>query len=309
MSDVSQHAPRCAGCAEISVPATDPVEILRRLPEALFSRKRPVPPQEATFDEIILDVTQFGPIGGVDPTPQYELARLFAQEKDAFRLGWLRAEANQLGLGLMSVGSDGETLCQCPRAAGRDLDRVGEQFGVGRPLGFTDCCYWRLVQLLLFKPATTVWIIRELAELYTGIRPAVLEEPAKLTLSWPVSGGASFADRRVAADPTSGWYADVDAFADGDVELAPADAHHAFALDAIDESVPLPGTLRINNFAVSGGEYTATGLTLEQAIERTKAAGIFVDYLNMPPAGRGGCFGATLRGAATGAFASPPLPV
>lgn len=304
MSDVSQHAPNCPGCADLTVTATDPVDVLRRLPGALFSRRRPIPPMEATFDEIVLDETQFGPIGGTDPTPQYELARLFAQEKDAFRLGLRQAFALQVGPGRMRVNAAGETICQCPRAAGADLDRLGGQFGISRPLGFTDCCFWRLVQLLLFKPGTTTWLLRELAELYTGVRPALLESPAKLTLSWPVGGGVSFSDLRTAADPTSGWYADHDAYADGDAEIAPPDAFHAYALEDLDENEPLPAGLRVNAFAVSGDASAPTGLLLEQAIAAVKAAGIAVDYLNRPAAGLRGCYGATLRGGAFGAFAA-----
>lgn len=292
MSELARLAPCCAPCAELTQPPTDPAEILRHLPAALFSRRRPQPPGGAQFPNIILGETQFGPVGGEEPTPQWELARLFAQERDELVRVWRRLVADQHGAGRVQT-RNGESISECPHAEGADLDRVGEQFGVGRPTGFTDCCYWRLVALLTWMPGTTAWLIRELAELYTGIRPALVEAPAKLTLTWPGSAGVGyFGARRDDAGDPGGWFYGR-SYYDGQA-AAPASKWHGYWLSGLthDNESPAP---RVPNSFWGRSAAHARGLDLHGAIELVKAAGVFVAYVNEPPSGLGGCYGATLR--------------
>lgn len=293
MSDVTVHAPRCADCSILTAEPTRPRELLDRLPEALFSRAAPVDPEGATFDEIFFDETVFGPVGGTEPTPQWELARNFVRERNQVVLALRQAVADQHGLGLMRVTDDG-VAGQCPRASGAALDRVGEQFGIGRPTGFTDCCYWRLILLLLFKPGSTRWLLSELAELYTGTRPGVTETPARLTLTWPTAAAQSFYGART-DDPENpgGWFHNVDAFYAGDAPPPAPAAVQGFWLAGGDAGQPRsffgPTTVRI-----------ARGLDLAGALDLVKAAGVAVALANLPKQGRTGCYGAALRGGELG---------
>lgn len=289
---LSENAPLCAACEALVVPATDPLSILRRLPERLFNLAVRVSPEEAIFDDVFFDESRFGPIPGFDPTPQYELARVFAQEKDAFVLFWRQAVALQHGMGILTVDGEGVVSGQCPRAQGDDLDRVGLQYGVGRPRGFTDCCYWRLVTLLLFVPGATRWQISELCQLYTGIRPKITEEPAKLILTWPTGGGVSFFDDRTDDAEPGGWFLDQDAYLDGDVAIAGlAEKYHGYLQSGAEEAGDVPTYL--GDASTQGGGLS--GLTLAQAIARAKAAGVAVVLDSLPPSGIAGCYGATER--------------
>lgn len=296
MSDVTVHAPRCADCSLVVAEPTRPREFLERLPEALVARAAPVAPAGATFDEIFFDETIFGPVGGQEPTPQWELARVFVRERNEVVRTLRQAVADQLGLGRMQV-TDAGVVGECPRARGAALDQVGEQFGIGRPTGFTDCCYWRLVQLVLFKPGATRWLLSELAELYTGLRPAVVETPARLTLTWPISGGESFYDARTtSAEDPGGWFTDEDAFHSGDPAPSAPDDVQGFWLDGDMAGKP-------DSFFGDSTVDTARGLDLGGALDLVKAAGVHVALVNLPPQGRTGCFGATLRGGALGGAA------
>lgn len=283
---VSATSPCCAPCAEAAVRPTDPAEILARLPAALFSRRGPVAPEVAQFD-VQLDETQFGPVGGEEPTPQWELARLFAAQRDELLRAWRRTVANTFGLGRLDA-VNGEVHSECPHAAGADLDRVGEQYGISRPTGFTDCCYWRLIVLLLFQAGSTRWLISELARLYTGRAPKLVEEPAKLLLSWPVNGGRGFYGPRTLAG--GGWYFGVNSYLNGDGP-APIATHrrHGYWL-AGGASDPHP-----RSHWGRGRVRSTTGLTLRAAIALVKAAGVAVVYSNEPRPGLTGCYGATLR--------------
>jgi hypothetical protein len=279
----------CAPCPALSVPVTDPLEILQRLPEALFDFRPPFAGDPgATFDEIFFDETIFGPLDPTEPTPQYEFARIIAAERDHFVLEWRRSVSLQLGLGHMEA-EDGSH--QCPHAEGEDLDRVAEQYGVPRPMGFTDCCYWKLVLLVLFKPGTTRWLISEICELYTGHRPALYEEPAKLIIGWPTGGGVSFLDDRTDDADPGGWFIGVDAYVEGDAMIAGDDEmYHGYVQAGPEEA----GDRR--TFIGDGPDGAGLGLTLDQAIGRVKAAGVAVSHIDRAPDGRGGCFGETRRG-------------
>ncbi len=280
----------CDPCPALTVPVTDPVDILKRLPEALFDFRRPAAGNPgAVFDEIFFDETIFGPIDPTEPTPQYEIARFLAQEKDAFVLEWRRAVSLQLGLGILQ--SDGSH--QCPHAEGEDLDRVAEQYGVPRPLGFSDCCYWQLVLLVLFKPGTTRWLISEICDLYTGLRPSMIEEPAKLILTWPVNGGPSAFDDRTDDPEPGGWAYDNDSVFDGDIPLpGEPQAAHGYWHD----QAASPGVGDLVTAYGDGPDGAGLGLTLDLAIGRVKAAGVAVSHISRPVDGIGGCFGETRRG-------------
>ncbi len=279
----------CAPCPALSVPVTDPLEVLQRLPEALFNFGRPIEGnQGATFDEIFFDETIYGPLDPTEPTPQYEIARVIAAERDHFVLEWRRSVSLQLGLGI--VGDNDSH--QCPHAEGSDLDRVAEQYGVPRPMGFTDCCLWKLVLLLLFKPGTTRGVISEICQLYTGHQPAIYEEPAKLIITWSNSGGVSFlGPRSEDADP-GGWFLGADFYFDGDAVISGDDEmYHGYFHDGATED---PGDRQ--TFFGDGPAGVGLGLTLDQAIGRVKAAGVAVSHANRAIDGIGGCFGETRRG-------------
>lgn len=288
---LSSRCASCAGCPEISAPKADPLSVLRRLPEALFNLNAPsgdfVP--ELLAGDPVTDLTIFGPLGQDDTTPQYELARIFAEEKARFILGWRTAEALQLGLGVMTEGEAG-VVSNCPHAAGVDLDRVGAQFGVGRPMGFTDCCYWRLVQLLLFTPGPTTWRLLEIAELYTGTRPDAVERPAAITLRWPqVPTGATFW-RESAPDDVDQHY------------------NHGARWSGPSPANPYADTYWRDGVADDVDAFWSvtnarSGLSLLQALKLAKPAGVFVDFENLPTPGIGGCLGATLRAEGAGRLA------
>jgi hypothetical protein len=285
---VTGCASNCADCPMAANPVTDPVRILERLPARLFNRQPPAPGIQGAQFPVQLDVTQFGELPAGEPTPQYEIARIIAAEKDRFVGTWRHAVALQHGLGLLTVDPDtGQVKGQCPRAAGVDLDRVGEQFGIGRPLGFTDCCYWRLVLLMLFKPATTLWLIREIAELYTGVRPMVVEQPARLILIWPGDEGDAFLDQD--------WFLNQNTFLGGEGAGVDSDESDLFLDNPAD-----PKTFA--TFLSDGSGIRAGGLSLQQAIGTVKSAGVFVQYQDLPQFTAGGCYGASLRGPIGGEF-------
>jgi len=176
-----------------------------------------------------------------------------------------------------------ETRTQCPHAFGRDLERLGEELGVGRPFGFTDCCYWRLIQLLNFigKGAGSPWHLREVVELYVGARPDFSESPAKITLSFP---GDVMQERRDVAYYDRGFLGRGFIGTGGvPLSLSVLGAGYYGATTApsyLGPSLPKP----------------QSGITLRQALNRVKVEGVFVSLVNLPPLGRAGCVGATYRG-------------
>lgn len=277
----------CETCTSIEVPPTNPAEILSRLPAAIFDLTPGSTGRSALIaGDTLQEDTIFGPEAG-DGTPQWALAVLLAEERDRFVLGWRTAEALQLGLGRLRE-IDGHVDTECPHAAGRDLDRVGGQFGVPRPLGFGDCCYWRLLQLLLFQAGPTVHRLLGIAELYTGVRPMAVETLAKIGLVWPVPqsfeglAGQTF------------W---------GAHQYIGADAYWSDEPPALETALdsfwaPLSPT------TTYGGLWQPApaereSLNLVDALNLAKPAGIVVELVNTPMAGRSGCSGSTLRGAST----------
>jgi len=301
---VTSSSPRCADCGLPVVPRTDPLEVLRRLPAELFNL---APPIQDTFlgsqwdEEVIAGAGDgasgaiFGVVPGIGVTLQYDLARILAQEKDAFRAKWAEAQALQLALGRMEV-VDGKVHGQCPRARGADLDRLGAQFGVGRPPGFTDCCYWRLVRLVAFQRGGTALLLVEIAELFTGIRPAVLEVPAKITLHWP---GPSPEEPGGTAP---GWqFFDHQGFVDTALIGRPGGTFWAGGTIA-----PAP-TNDYDGFWSTGGDSAAGDYfwadtarpcapTLRDVLEQVKPAGVALILEHVPRQGAIGCSGATRRG-------------
>lgn len=186
--------------------------------------------------------------------------------------------------GIESITAGGvEVRTQCPHASGRDLERLGEELGVGRPFGFNDCCYWRLIQLLNFigVGAGSPWHLREVVELYVGARPDFSESPGKITLSFP---GDVIQERRDIAYYDRGFLGRGFIGTGGvPASLSVLGAGYYGATTApsyLGPSVPKP----------------QAGLTLQQALGRIKVEGVFVSLVNLPPLGRAGCVGATYRG-------------
>lgn len=284
---VTEHAVSgCDDCGLLTIPPVSCAAILERLPPSLFNRSGPSPGEPgAIFEDVFADISKFGVVVPGDTTPQYEIVRHFAQEKGYLLLGLRQAVALQLGLGRMGV-EDGQTVGQCPHATGSDLDRVGEQYGVGRPPGFTDCCYWRLVVLLLFSPGTVAWCLGEIAALYTGVRPAITERPLVATLTWP-----AMTDPGLPAtywDYDDGFYDATGFWTSEDSETLALSQHDSYWRDG--ESDP-----EVDSFWFDT-PLAAPGLRLEEALDMVKAAGVHLEYVNRPRSGRRGCGGATYRG-------------
>lgn len=278
-------AGNCSDCGTLELRPTDPLSVLARLPHHLFNLQAGepyIPPLVA--GDLIWDDTVFGPLGG-EGTPQWNLARILAEEKDHFILGWRGAEALQHAIGEVKV-VDGKLVTQCPHARHQDLDRLGAQYGVSRPLGFTDCCYWRLVHLLVFQPGSTAWRLAEIAQLFTGIRPQVTESPARLRLAWPFTPA----------------YAGIHG-------LTFFDDAGFFNHDAFWNAAPSGPVTALDSYWCEGDEFAggfwgerptaAAGMRLRDAINLARPAGVHVGYVNEPLNGRAGCKGATTRAAGT----------
>lgn len=268
------------------------LRVLRRLPAALFNL---APPAAATgtparYDTGQYDDSRYDDAGdGADQTPQYNLARMLAEEIDAFVAGWRTAETLQLGPGHIVTGDDGTTTTDEPHAHGADLDRLGAGFGVGRPYGMPDVCYWRLLLLLLFTPGPSKQQLVRIATLYTGILPRVEETPARIEMIWdpipaPAQGvapGSTFSD----------WqqFADFNAFCDAS-DPSPVTTWDAYARDT---GPPGHGDTFLD--AVPTG---SMGLLLEDALAVAKPAGVAVELVRPPRPGTSGCLGATVRATA-----------
>ena len=289
-NDVTKFAANCDDCGLITKKPCSSADILQRLPEALFNLtpgSKGVPGSEWE-EEVITDEAVFGVIPGTEFTPQAGLAQILADEKERILHGLRQAEADQLGLGIMSTAKE-RVAGQCPHAQGRDLDRVGQQYGIARPLGFTDCCYWRLVVLMLFKPGPTCWVCREVSQLYTAQRPRCRELPNIVELIWPFSGVAKPFWSNESDTPLAFWdslalWRDEGSFVypggDGEIDgWWSQDGDMADGRTFWDPAPPL-----------------SPGMLLEQAISLVKPAGIVVRYVNKPR--RGGCFAATTTHAA-----------
>lgn len=290
-------AVNCDDCALAAPRRTDPIVVLERMPESLIARDRPAIDSAAPLltTDIMQDDTVFGPLGDDNVSLQWEIARIVTGEKDEWLAGWKRAEALTLGAGRMSVVA-GRLVTQCPHANGSDLDLVGAQYGIGRPTGFTDGCYWRLIVLALFKPGNRVWLLQEISALYTGERPMVTEDPAKVRLKWqqqPPSPeadfGMSFFSSADAPSMPSDTFFSNNAFFVGEQGDAPSDGD-GFWMSSTD---PARDT---DAFWQTGGS-TPSGLGLIQALGFVVPAGVAVELVDMPLLGLAGCYGATMRGA------------
>ncbi len=281
----TRTAVNCPDCSLVERPHTDPLTALRRLPAALWNLTPPTQPFLAALlagDEVD-DTTVFGPLGSTDATPQYEVARILVDERDRFVQAWKQTEANQLGLG-DAVVTGNQFVSTGPRASGGDLDQLLEQYGIPRPFGFTDCCYWRLYELLLWQPGNPAWLMLEIAELYTGVRPAAVESRSKIILVWPTQDapsvpGTTFTNYRGFANRT--------AFAGGD-QPAASIAYSVFAGSD-------PMGIGYGFAGATSDRLPAAGLTLLQALQIVKPVGVYVDMVNAPLGGSCGCLGATTR--------------
>ena len=287
---------QCDDCGLVPLPNSGPddrlranLEVLRRLPESLFNVDPPIG-EEGTggFDVGKWDHARFDQLdGGEDGTPQYQIAKAFAMERDRFIQSWLQAEANQLGLGRTHIVA-GVELTEGIHAQGADLDRLLGSWGIGRPHGFTDCCYFRLWVLLLFTTQKTPWLLRELGELYTGTRPDINVTAAgsadllKVILTWP----AAMQVMTFVGGPGGVGVS----YLVGDLPTRPSAFDPYVAGNATHAGDTFIGASAI----VGGGG--GSGLTLEQAIGLVKAAGVAVELRNRPRAGMTGCDGATLHG-------------
>jgi len=305
---------RCADCTLVAStprPRADTGSLLRRLPAALFNLTVAAIDKVADFlagslvgDNTVFgasavpaflagdaptETTVFGPLGATDDaTPQYGLARVIVDEENQFIGGWQLGEEQQLGLGRLQETAFGVTA-EAPGAVGADLDYTGSQFGIGRPSGFTDCCYWRLIQLMVFTPGPTLKKLLDVAELFTGVRPAATEEPLLITLTWPIPPGndsywpppgAPDSDRDIYWDYRGQWWGPATPVS---VEL---DLYWV-------SGDPTP----IDKFwPASDPSELPAGMTLEKALQIVKPAGVVIRLRNAPPAGSSGCSGATQRG-------------
>ena len=292
-------AATCSDDAAITVEPTPPLDVLRRLPEALFDLRAGDAFVPALLAGDILDEdTIFGPIGG-GGTPQLAIARILAEERDHFRLGWLTAEAIQHATGMVTV-ADGRLVSESPHARGTDLDKLAGQFGLGRPDGFSDCCYWRLIQLVLFQPGPTAWRLVEIADLYTGVRPSVIEEPARIRLTWPRPrayegiAGLTFFDHLEGFNAGAFWTAD---------PPGPDTALDSYWSDVDDQS----GEVGYWHADAK----PAVGTPIELALSLAKPAGVFVALVDIPRMGASGCGGATTRtaGIGRGAWSTAPADI
>lgn len=269
----------CPDSPSVAIEPTDPGSILDRLPAALFNRARPSIPFQPALrcGEAIYADTVFGPSGSDDATPQWEVARIMAGEKDQFLRTWAQCEALQHAL-----GTSEEDVTTAPVARGADLDRWWAQYGIGRPSGFGDCCYHRLGQLLLFSPRGR-WRLLEIAALYTGIRPAMRETPLGVSLTWQ---SAARADLECYACDDNAFF---DAgFMDSE-EIIESSADDGFFDDAATCFIDVD----------QAGEDLGIGLTLEQALDLVKSAGVHLELVNLPAAGWSGCAGETSRHASS----------
>jgi len=286
----TRNASTCPDCGLVPLVPTDPVQVLRRLPASLWNQDPPTDPGNdgAVFDEAWFDLSRFDAVpASADATLQWNLARILSELKDRLVRDLKQARALQLGLGDAEV-IDNAVVSVDPRAAGADMDRLGQDYGVGRPPGFTDCCYWRLLVLLLFQPGTSPWRLLEVAELYTGVRPRLIESPSKVILAWPTA-------QPIADAPAGTTFFDAGQFAD---QSAFFDAVHV-AVTNYDAFFGGGAAGLGDTFFGSTGPGGPPGLQLRQALEQVKPAGVFVDLAQMPIAGTSGCLGATTRAMAT----------
>jgi hypothetical protein len=281
--DLTLAAENVASCPLTIPTRSDPLRLLKRLARSLWNQRPPTEPfvPELTAGDVVQDSTVFGPLGSADATPQYEIARNIVGAEDDFVSAWRRAESDQLGFGKTSV-VNGAFTGQCPRAEGQDLDRWCGQFGIARPFGFGDGCYWRLFQLLMFQARHSLWRLVEIAALFTGVRPAAIEDIDLVTLAWlpPRLGGSyinvDFIGHAIITDPD---YAPVSSF------------------DAVisEDEVGVGATfIAVTDPAVS----PSPGMTLEQALAFAKRRGVSVLLANAPTPGMTGCCGGAYRGPA-----------
>ena len=219
-------------------------------------------------------------------------------------MGWREAESLQLGLGRMTLTASAQVEGECPHASGDNLNRVGEQYGIGRPSNFNDCCYWLLIVLLLFEPGPLSWLMRSVGELYTGIRPGVVETPALIQLVWNPTTGLTDEELETYWDDTGtsgvldGGFYDMSAIwnADGQ-DASPVAEDDGFWLEGAHEEADsfwssaggLPtGTL---DRSAAAGE----GLDLLGALAWVKPAGVALVLSNEPNDGKSGCSGVNVR--------------
>lgn len=288
----TSSAVNCDDCGLVARDSTDPLKVLSRLPRSLFNMRRPTETQTpgAIFDDVFADITYLDadPMTVTEATPQWDLARIIAEEKDLWVQAFRQSQVNQLGLGNVGV-VDGRSAGEGLRARGADLDRVGEQFGIGRPRGFTDCCYWRLITLLIWKPGPTKWLLTELAALYTGVRPKATDGVNILTLEWP---------EHVASGSFGASYLDHNAYLDHSAYLA-TDPDPGGESTALDAYLSAETSASLGSTYLTEAPVAPPGLTLADAIKLAKPAGIFIETVREPLPGLAGCYGATLRAAAT----------
>lgn len=304
-SPFTDAAADCADCGLVPRPASQTAAVLARLAPSLWNQ---TPPSEEATPELLAgdlvdDATIFGPAGSNDVTPQWEIARNFRLAKDRFLAAWRQTEADQLALGHASINGAGQMIGEGTYARGADLDRWVEQFGVGRPDGFTDCCLSRLFTLLLFQFGNTRWLLQEIAQLYTGIRPQAVESRSRIMLVWPLSVLVTFwSDPAAPSRPAfDGYYTNASGSGglwSGETPSIGYDLDSFFfdgAAPWFDSSTPVqtmsawstPPTNRI------------TGLTLENALAVVAPAGVHVELNNKPQWGVSGCAGAVYRGMTT----------
>lgn len=281
--------PRCDGPGVVPRPTSDPAVLLRRLPSPLWDTDAPADRGRpaAIFDEVYADISRFDDSGeSADATVQWNIARWITEERDRWVQGWRQAEALQLAVGRVRVEGGG-VVTETPRAGGSDLDRLGAQFGVGRPFGFTDCCYWRLVQLLLFTPGPTATQLMQIALLYTGTLVECVEQPCKIILVWPP----------VAATPDVGasYYDANSYFGNAYYDAVPADVATTY------DGYWTQGTSGdADSWWTANSVFQPVGLTLEEALELARPAGVRVELVRPPRLGQLGCYSATSITAAVG---------
>lgn len=267
----------CALSVSVQRSYADVEEYIRRLPEPLFSRRIAVGDTlEWLFNERAeLDKNVLAPApADVQPTVIQALAEVWADLRAIARGMIQLASAATLGASPVER-SDGRYETGCDHASGDLLDTLAAQYGAARPLGFSDCCLWALVQLLVFRrpDVASRAHLKDIIELYTGIEVVLTE-------------GLGIVEVKPAAFEAALGYWDYSAYADKTI---------AFGADP----TPVAADTYFNRadwYENPASIARSPGPSLAEALDAVRVPGVQVTFVQMPPVGASGCFSATLRG-------------
>lgn len=231
----------------------------------------------ATLDESIT----FGPTL-INATPQHAIARIINNEANRVALAIEIAKALQLA----PIDVDGAAY-----AENEDLDRIGAQFGIGRPYGFSDKNYWKLIKLIQFTPGFTVNKLLDICELYYGSRPDIIQLVNGYTIRWPQPAQwfTYFRDGS-AIDTIDKHYGRSGTFARK--PLLPGEKYD----ETYDQVVITIGDVgSFFDYETAWSEYEPIGMnnTLQDVISANSPAGVFVRYENLDSIFSLGAYGET----------------